>query len=79
MRTALSPKPTEQEVKARLFVPGFVHVTPVKRMIHTLGHPFCKDMECPCHTDEENLASISHSYAIGEITQEEYEHIFNGL
>ena len=30
--------------------------------IHTNDHPFCDELGCPCHEDEENQATLQNWY-----------------
>jgi hypothetical protein len=40
-------------------------------MIHTSDHPFCGDLTCPCHHDEELLADVGDALASGRLRDED--------
>lgn len=46
--------------------------------IHTADHLFCEDGECPCHEDEENLATLQGWYDDGLIGAVDGDLIYHG-
>lgn len=40
-------------------------------LLHTSTHPFCWDLTCPCHEDQESLAQVTHWVTDGLMSREE--------
>lgn len=48
--------------------------------LHTDLHPFCSDVSCPCHKDEDLVAQVLlMPLADGLLTPDEADRIFAGL
>lgn len=46
--------------------------------IHTPDHLFCDDMSCPCHEDEDNMATLAGWHEDGLIGAVDGELIYTG-
>jgi hypothetical protein len=48
--------------------------------VHTLPeHPFCQDMTCPCHEDQELIQEyIAEHLQTGHLTEKEAEQLYRG-
>lgn len=47
-------------------------------IIHTDQTPFCRDMPCPCHEDQELTQELGQQVQDGEVTPEEADKIYHG-
>lgn len=45
---------------------------------HTPEHPFCGEGDCPCHEDEDNMATLAGWHNDGLIGQVDGELIYSG-
>lgn len=45
---------------------------------HTDEHPFCDEMDCPCHEDSENTAMLQEWYNDGLIGSVDGDLIYRG-
>ena len=46
--------------------------------IHTAEHPFCNDMSCPCHEDQESIQQLGGYYQEGLVSEADAERIYRG-
>lgn len=65
-------KQEEQEYYVYPVLPGTDY------RIHTDEHPFCEESDCPCHEDEENLATLQDWYDNGLIGATDGDLIYHG-
>jgi hypothetical protein len=55
-------------------------VYPVENLpLHTPDHPFCDDLTCPCHEDQEAIAELNGYYETGLVSRDDAERIYRGL
>ena len=48
-------------------------------LIHTEEHPFCStDPDCPCHEDQERIATVADAVLRGELTPDEATDFVSG-
>lgn len=47
--------------------------------IHTDDHPFCDELDCLCHEDQEALAQVQTWITDGLITAEDADRIYRGM
>src|SRR5690349_7441988 len=57
----------------------FLPVIPVDHAVHTPENPFCDDLTCPCHEDEEAIEMVNEAYQEGLITAQDATDIVKGL
>ncbi len=50
---------------------NFTYVVPVDYSEHTADNPFCYDISCTCHEDDEVIAAVNQAVQDGLITPEE--------
>ena len=56
------------------------YVYPVEDLpFHTLDHPFCDDLTCPCHEDQEAIAELHGYYDAGLVSRDDADRIYRGL
>jgi len=66
------------------YIPA-LRVIPVVRnededvIIHTDDHPFCEDLSCPCHADQNALAAVGDLVTNGLMTPAEADAVYHGL
>jgi hypothetical protein len=54
------------------------YVEPVDPLIHTPDNPFCDDMSCPCHEDQESINDLTGYYQDGLASRDDADHIYRG-
>jgi hypothetical protein len=55
-------------------------VYPVEDLpFHTPDHPFCDDLTCPCHEDQEAIAELHGYYDAGLVSRDDADRIYRGL
>lgn len=47
-------------------------------LIHTSAHPFCPDMSCPCHEDQNSIRETNEYYQNGLLSREDVERRYQG-
>jgi hypothetical protein len=50
---------------------NFAYLVPVEYELHTPATPFCYDQTCPCHEDQEDIASVAQYVDAGLLTPQE--------
>ena len=45
---------------------------------HTPEHPFCDDMSCPCHQDQEAIDTLHGYHQDGLVSTQDADHIYRG-
>jgi hypothetical protein len=53
------------------FGDNFIPVIPVEELEHTPEKPFCWNVGCPCHEDQELISEVAALVENGLLTQEE--------
>lgn len=48
-------------------------------LIHTHEHPFCADMTCLCHEDQDAIMQLAMLVLAGLLTQEEADARYRGI
>jgi hypothetical protein len=66
------------ESNLRRYGDNFIPVIPVERLYHTKERPFCDDLDCPCHTDEQTTRQFKEQYDDGLLTAEEVDMTIKG-
>jgi len=46
--------------------------------IHSDDHPFCDDMSCPCHEDEDNVQQLGEQFSDGLVSRDDADRIYRG-
>jgi hypothetical protein len=46
--------------------------------VHTPENPFCDDMTCPCHSDQDNIDTLHQAYDDGLVSADDATHIYHG-
>lgn len=46
---------------------------------HTDDLPFCNEMDCPCHDDQDAINDLNDQYQDGLVTAEERDNIYGGV
>ncbi len=55
------------------------YVYPVEDLpVHTPDHPFCDDLTCPCHEDQDAIAELNSFYQDGLVSRDDAERIYRG-
>ena len=48
------------------------YVIPVDALVHTTSHPFCQDVTCPCHEENQDaIAAAAQAITDGLLTPDE--------
>ena len=73
----------EQEARFNaLMRPYWLEAQPVEmedEPIHTNEHPFCQDMTCPCHDDEDLKEEyLVEPWLAGHLAQREADRLYRG-
>lgn len=45
---------------------------------HTTDHPFCGDMTCPCHEDQDNIEELNGYHQEGLVSTGDADNIYHG-
>lgn len=45
---------------------------------HTNEHPFCSEMDCPCHEDSELIATLEGYRQDGLVSESDCDNIYHG-
>lgn len=64
--------PTEEENP----IPIVTDIEPIEE--HTADSPFCDDMTCPCHEDQEAIAETAEQVTGGLLTPSEADRYYRG-
>lgn len=46
---------------------------------HTDDLPFCNEMDCPCHEDQDAINDLNDQYQDGLLTEKERDNIYQGV
>lgn len=57
---------------------NFIPVLPVEYSLHTSENPFCEDMSCPCHEDQNAVNTLNGHYQNGLVSREDADRIYRG-
>ena len=54
------------------------YVTPVDPTIHTDDNPFCDDMSCPCHENQDDVNDLNDAVQDGLASTQDADNIYHG-
>lgn len=57
---------------------NFAYVVPVDEILHTANNPFCWDTTCPCHEEQDTIATVAKHVQDGLFTPQEATDFVNG-
>lgn len=60
------------------YADNFIPVISGDYVEHTPDNPFCWDASCPCHEDQESIATVHQAYQNGLITADDATRIVQG-
>lgn len=60
------------------YADNFIPVIPGDYLEHTGDRPFCCDASCPCHEDQDAIATVHQAYQDGLITADDATRIVQG-
>ncbi len=74
-----SKKPSEEPTSGIDELGDEYHVYPIEEFpFHTPDHPFCNDLTCPCHEDQESIAELNGYYEAGLVSRDDADRIYRG-
>jgi hypothetical protein len=61
----------EQSMAIGLYADNFIPVVPADYSEHSEENPFCHDISCACHEDDEAIAAVNQAVEDGLMTPDE--------
>jgi hypothetical protein len=75
-----SSKPQEEPTSSLDELGEEYYVYPVEEWpLHTPDHPFCDDLTCPCHEDQDAINDLNNCYQDGLVSRDDADRIYRGL